>query len=160
MRAYAIIKTTCGAPALPEGVELQGFALGAAAGDWGMYQIVGTSGQLQAVGALDIGQAVGISALANLAEVMGAATRARIDAWADANFPSLPSVPAGWTNEQVVRELYGRANSHYVHEAFFIAPGAIVAEPVAKTLVLARADRKSTRLNSSHKDTSRMPSSA
>ena len=139
MRAYALIHTTSGAPALPEGVEIQGYALGAPAGDWGMYQVVGTSEQLQAVAALGIDQAVGISTIASLGDVMGAATRARIDAWADAIFPSLPSVPVGWTNEQVIRELYGRANEHYIHEAFFVAPGGIVTEPIAKTLILARA---------------------
>ena len=56
-------------------------------------------------------------------EVVTATVRDNLNTWADAEFPALPTLPAGWTNEQVIRELYGRANTHYVHEAFGLSPG-------------------------------------
>lgn len=139
MRSYALIRMQGGVPALPEDVTIQGYALGAASGDWGMYQVVGTSDQLAALAALDVDAAVGICTIASLPDVISAAVRNKIDAWSDANFPSLPAVPPSWTNEQMIRELYGRANAHYDHDKFYLHPGGIVVEPIAQTLVLARS---------------------
>lgn len=122
MRAYALIRMEeSGLPALGE-LPLRGYCLGASRQDWGMYMIAGTVAQLQAVNALPLGTFVGICTVPNVGEVVTPTVRANINAWADAEFPSLPTLPVHWTNEQVIRELYQRANSHYVHEAFGLAP--------------------------------------
>lgn len=121
MRAYALIRMEGGRPALGE-LETRGYCLGASRQDWGMYMLAGTDAQLQAVNALPLDTAVGICTVPNMGEVVTPAVRANLNAWADAEFPSLPTLPAGWTNEQVIRELYQQANQHYDHAAFGLTP--------------------------------------
>ena len=120
MRAYALIRMTGGAPTLGD-LTLRGCCLGASRQDWGMYMIAGTVAQLQAVNALPLSDFVGICTVAEVGEVVAPTVRANINAWADAEFPSLPTLPVGWTNEQVIRELYKRANDHYDHDSFGLA---------------------------------------
>lgn len=120
MRAYALIRMEGGQPALGDST-LRGYCLGASRRDWGMYMIAGTGAQLQHVNDLPLSDFVGICTIANIGEVVTPAVRTNLNTWADAKFPSLPTLPAGWTNDQVVRELYQRANAHYVHEAFGLA---------------------------------------
>lgn len=123
MRAYALLRMTNGLPFLDQDTHpLRGYCLGASRRDWGMYMIAGTVAQLQAVNALPLSDFVGICTVINMVEVVTLAVRANINTWADAEFPSLPTLPAGWTNEQVIRDLYRRANSHYEHMAFGLAP--------------------------------------
>ena len=117
MRAYALIRITGGQPALGE-LEISGYVIGASRADWGMYMIKGTAEQLLAVNALPLSDFVGICIKADEFEVVTLTVRANLNTWADAEFPSLPTLPVGWTNEQVIRELYKRANAHYVHETF------------------------------------------
>lgn len=121
MRAYALLKMEGGRPALGD-LTLRGYCLGASRADWGMYMIAGTVTQLQAVDALPLDTAVGICTVPNVGEAVPPTVRANLNAWADAEFSSLPTLPAGWTNEQVIRELYQRANAGYVHEAFGLSP--------------------------------------
>lgn len=120
VRAFALARMVGGRPALGD-LTLRGYVLGASKSDWGMYMIGGTVEQLQAVNALPLDTFVGICTVANLGEVVTPAARANINDWADAEFPSLPTLPEGWTNEAAIRELYKRANDHYDHEAFGLA---------------------------------------
>ena len=121
MRAYALIRMEGGRPVLGE-LALRGYCLGASRRDWGMYMIAGTAAQLLVVNDLPLADFVGICTVANLAEIVTPAVRASINVWANAEFPSLPTLPAGWTNDQVIRELYQRANQHYVHATFGLSP--------------------------------------
>ena len=121
MRAYALIRMDGGRPAIGE-LPLRGYCLGASRQDWGMYMIAGTIAQLAAVNALPLSDFVGICTVPNIGEVVTPTVRTNLNDWADAEFPSLPTLPAGWTNRQVIIELFQRANTYYVHDAFGLAP--------------------------------------
>ena len=119
MRAFALIHMVGGAPDIGL-LTLHGYCLGASAGDWGMYLIAGTVPQLIAVDALPNDQVVGICTFDNIDDVVSVAKRTEIDAWADDNFPSLPSVPPSWTYREIIIELYTRANEHYDYDKFYL----------------------------------------
>jgi len=125
MRIYALARTTSGPPIVD--TEIKGFSLGAEAMSgatrFGLYILMGTREQMIAVD--DDPDAVAMCQFWQLDNTVSAGKRTEIDAWADANFPSLPSVPIDWTYRQIVDELYSRANEHYTSAGLFLKAGGL-----------------------------------
>jgi hypothetical protein len=99
--------------------------IGSVAG-WGAYLISGTAAQLTAINALP--EAVGIAVLTQSAE--GAkwteldsnitlAIRNKLNTWLTAR--GYPTIPAGWTNRQVVLAVFRRLNPDFKIEEEWVA---------------------------------------
>lgn len=91
---------------------------------WGAYLISGTNAQLLAIDALP--SVVGIVAVtqsgdvywAELNDTIAGAARTKINNWLIAR--GQPTIPAGWTNRQVVQAIYQRANAHWDMNSFYV----------------------------------------
>jgi len=141
MRGYFLIHKPNGYPDLDDGGEqllFKGYVLGAMAGAWGLYLVMGTSAQLAAIHAH--ANTVGICTLGGLDETVTGAVKSALDAWADAHFPSLPPVPADWTNRQVIQELGERVDENFTIPGTDIQQGGL--HPDAEFRVLALAPQK------------------
>lgn len=125
MRIYALAPMAGGVPSLGE-LEVKGYCLGVASGGWGMYIFMGVRAQMIVLD--DDPDIVALCLFSAVDDTVSAAKRAEIDAWADANFPSLPSVPVDWTYRQIVDELYSRANEHYTSAGLFLKAGGLAPE--------------------------------
>ena len=137
MRAYLIAEIAGGHPnfsALP----YKGFVLGAMSGGFGLYLVAATSDQLLAINSLST--TVGISTLADLDETVTPGVKNAIDAWATVHFPSLPPVPAAWTNRQVIQELGKRVDDHFIIPGTYIQPGGLHPDFEFRVLALAPQD--------------------
>ena len=127
MRAYMICHKPNGFPDFSSGGEQlprKAFTLAAMAGDWGLYLVAGTSGQLTAINALDT--TVGICTLADLQETVASAVADAIDAWAAEHFPSLPAVPRQ-TRPPLRRQLAMRSLLRHVISRLREAPAILPA---------------------------------
>jgi len=118
MKAFCIIEMLGGAPDLQVDTPVKGYVLGAQHQSFGLYLIGGTVAQIQAVDALP--ETLCICTCGELNDTISPAKRSEMNTWKDAHFPSLPDVPASWTYDQVVRELYGRADEHYDHAKLYL----------------------------------------
>jgi hypothetical protein len=115
-----------GAPALPEDVPTKGYVLGAQHAGFGLYLLCGTVAQLQAVD--DLSSTLGLCTCSQLGLTVSAARRAEINAWKDEHFASLPDVPVDWTNERIVKYVYGSADENYKHSTLYIKDNEEVLE--------------------------------
>ena len=142
MRGYFLIYKPNGYPDLDDGtgeqLPFKGFVLGAMSGDWGLYCLAGTLEQIVAINAH--ANTVGISTLADLDEIVTPGVKNAIDAWAYASFPSLPPVPAAWTNRQVIQELGERVDDHFIIPGTYIQPGGLHPDFEFRVLALAPQD--------------------
>jgi len=118
LKAFCIIPMQGGAPDLPVDTPVKGYVLGAQHANLGLYLIGGTVAQMQAVDALP--ETLCICTVGQLNDIISPAKRAEVNAWKDAHFPNLPDVPATWSYDQVVRELYSRADEHYNHAGLYL----------------------------------------
>ena len=93
--------------------------------NWGAYLVAATGPDLQALDTQWAGF-VGIVAVSESGEVRWGElenpcaedVRARINAWLEAR--GQPTIPEQWTNRQVVRAIYERANAHFDLSTFDI----------------------------------------
>lgn len=137
MRAYLISEMVGGNPDFG-GLPYKGFALGAHAGGFGLYLVGATSEQVAAINAH--ANTVGICTLADLDETVTAGTKTAIDAWAVVNFSSLPAVPAGWSNRQVIQALGERVDANFTIPGTNIRQGGLHPDAVFRVLALAPQD--------------------
>ena len=120
-KAFALIRMTGGQPDLPE--QAQGRVnwtlcdrIGAT--NWGAYLVAATGADLLALDTQWDGF-VGIVAVTDSGDVRwgelenpcASTVRDRINTWLAAQ--GLPTIPDGWTNRQVVRAIFERANARF-----------------------------------------------
>lgn len=107
--------------------------------NWGAYLITGTGQQLLAIDALP--QVIGICAVTRiddqndkwpeLNEVINATKRTKINNWLSAR--GYPTIPAAWTNRQVILGIYKRLNGNFEIESDYVIDAPIPApEPPAE----------------------------
>lgn len=124
-KAFALIRMVGGSPDIGE-LPYFGYVLCDRIGatNWGAYLISGTGAQLSAIDALP--SVMGIVAVTQAGDVRWAelddniagAARTKLNNWLTARFR--PTIPAGWTNRRVVREIYQAANAHWNLASFDI----------------------------------------
>ena len=137
MRAYLLAHKPTGLPDF-NGLPFKGFVLGAMSGEWGLCIVAATSAQLAAIDAL--ATTVGICTVSELDETVTADTKTEIDAWAVANFPSLPAVPPAWPNRQVIQDLGRRVAANFTIPGTNVQPGGLHPDSEFRVLVLAPQD--------------------
>ena len=137
MRAYMIAEMSGGEPNFGE-LPYKGYVLAAMSGGFGLYLVAATLDQLQAIDAL--GATVGICTIANMDEIITGAVRAAIDAWAEVNFPSLPSIPPMWSNRQVIQALGERVDGNFTIPGTDIQQRGLHPDPEFRVLALAPYD--------------------
>lgn len=121
MKAFSLMRMVGGSPDLPEQ------AMGRVnwvlcdripTTNWGCYLVAATGADLQALDD-DWGGFIGIVAVSESGQVhwgelenpCADAVRARLNTWLEAR--GQQTIPEGWTNRQVVRAIYRRANAHF-----------------------------------------------
>lgn len=128
MKAFCLMRMVDGQPDLP--AQAQGrvnYVLCDRIGstNWGAYLCAATGPDLQDLDTLWAGF-VGIVAVTEDGDVRWGeldnpcddTARAKINNWLTVH--NYPTIPDGWTNRQVVREIYRRANAHFNLSSFDI----------------------------------------
>lgn len=128
MKAFVLIRMRGGRPDIDfEQTPIPGYVLADQIRNtgWGAYLVSGTGVQLLALDALP--QVVGIVAVTEdgnvkwgeLENPVDANVRQKLNTWLSSQ--SHPTIPDGWSNRRVVREIYERANAHFDLDQFDIA---------------------------------------
>lgn len=120
MKAFALARMAGGQPDIdPTVTPYHGYVLCDRIGNtgWGAYLFSGTGPQLVALDAHP--QVVGIAAVTQLDDQVGSAVRTKINSWLSNR--GQPTIPAGWSNRRVVREIYKRANARFDLNNFDVA---------------------------------------
>lgn len=124
MKAFALVRMENGQPDLPPALVESGEAFNYVLCDriggtgWGAYLCAARATVLQTLDEQYAGF-IGIVGVTEGGEVhwgeleslCSDAVRDRLNAWLEAR--DLPAIPLGWSNAQVVREIYERANAHF-----------------------------------------------
>ena len=124
MKAFALIRMEGGLPDLPQALHDSGETFNYTLCDaipgtgWGAYLCAARGPVLLQLDEDYVGF-VGIVAVSEdgavrwgeLENPCSEAVRARLNAWLEAR--SLPTIPPAWTNRQVVRAIYERANARF-----------------------------------------------
>lgn len=119
MKAFALVRMIDGQPDIDRVVTpYHGFVLCDKIGNtgWGAYLFSGTGPELTALDNLP--QVVGIVAVTQnevkwgeLDNPVASAVRTKINTWLSNR--GQPTIPEGWSNRRVVREIYQRANARF-----------------------------------------------
>lgn len=128
MKAFALIRMDNGQPDLPPAAQgLVNYTLCDRIGgtNWGAYLCAATGPVLQSLDE-DYNGFIGIVAVTDDGDVhwgeldnpCAETVRARINTWLEAH--NHPTIPGGWTNRRVVREIYRRANDRFDLSCFDI----------------------------------------
>jgi len=128
MHAFALIRMTDGQPDLP--AQAQGRVNWVLCDripttNWGAYLVAATGPDLQALDTQWAGF-IGVVAVSDDGDVRWGelenpcadAVRDRLNTWLEAH--NQPTIPEAWTNRQVVRAIYERANAHFDLQQFSI----------------------------------------
>ena len=127
-KMFAIAPMSGGQPdtsPLVAGTDYRGYVFCDQIGNFGAYLFSGTGAQLIALNALP--SVIGLVAVtdngnvrwAELDDLFPNATRTRINTWLTNR--GLQTIPAGWTNRRVVREIFERLNDKFSLDSFDVA---------------------------------------
>jgi hypothetical protein len=128
MKAFVLARMVGGQPDIDQTeTPYHGYVLCDRIGStgWGAYLFSGTGAQLTVLDALP--QVVGIVAVtqnenvrwAELDDQVGGAVRTKLNNWLSNR--GQPTIPEGWSNRRIVREVYKRANANFDLNNFDVA---------------------------------------